>query len=189
VIEASRGGRSHTVRRSLQVAFIASTSLLTGCGAGGASGPGASTGAVSHPLVGAPAPSFELADVAGGGDQSLDAYASKVVIVDFWATWCEPCKQSFPAYQKLVDEMAGELVVIGVSQDDDAKGIAAFRSETGAKFPLVWDDGKAVAKSYDPPTMPTAFVLDKSGIVRFVHAGYRAGDEATLEEEVRSLMR
>jgi peroxiredoxin len=85
--------------------------------------------------------------------------------------------------------MNGQLVVVGVSQDDDAQGIAAFRSETGAKFPLVWDEGKAVAKSYDPPSMPTAFIVDKSGIVRFVHVGYRAGDEATLEEEVQSLLR
>ncbi|HXK19279.1 MAG TPA: TlpA family protein disulfide reductase, partial [Polyangiaceae bacterium] len=61
-------------------------------------------------------------------------------------------------------------------------------SETGAKFPVVWDDGKAVAKAYDPPTMSIAFVIDKSGIVRFVHVGYRAGDEATLEEEARSLL-
>jgi hypothetical protein len=53
----------------------------------------------------------------------------------------------------------------------------------------VWDDGKSVAKSYDPPSMPTAFVVDKSGIVRFVHVGYHARDEATLEDEVRSLLR
>jgi cytochrome c biogenesis protein CcmG, thiol:disulfide interchange protein DsbE len=111
------------------------------------------------------------------------------VIVDFWATWCQPCKQSFPAYQKLMTELQSDLVVIGVSQDEDSKGISAFLKETGAKFPIVWDDGKSVAKAYDPPTMPTAYVVDKSGIVRFVHAGYRAGDEATLEEEVRSLLR
>jgi peroxiredoxin len=162
--------------------------VTLGACAGGAGG-GASPAGASHPLVGAPAPGFELRDVTGGGDQTLEAYAGKVLIVDFWATWCEPCKQSFPAYQKLVTELGGDLVVVGISQDDDAKGIPAFLSETGAKFPIVWDDGKAVAKTYSPPSMPTAFVIDKSGIVRFVHVGYRAGDEATLEEEARSLMR
>jgi cytochrome c biogenesis protein CcmG, thiol:disulfide interchange protein DsbE len=154
----------------------------------GAGGPGASSAGASHPLVGAPAPPFELHEAVGGGSQSLAAHAGKVVIVDFWATWCQPCKQSFPAYQKLVSQMGGDLVVVGISQDDDDKYIAAFLSETGAKFPVVWDDGKSVAKAYDPPSMPTAFVIDKSGIVRFVHVGYRAGDETTLEEEVRSLM-
>jgi cytochrome c biogenesis protein CcmG/thiol:disulfide interchange protein DsbE len=162
--------------------------LLSGCaGAGG--GGGATSPAASHPLLGGPAPAFELREVSGSGQQSLAAHAGQVVIVDFWATWCEPCRQSFPAYQKLGAELGRGLVVIGISQDDDPKGIAAFVSDTGAKFPIVWDDGKSVAKAYDPPTMPTAFVVDKSGIVRFVHVGYRPGDEDTLAEEARSLMR
>ena len=160
---------------------------LAGCGASG--GGGKSSAGASHPLVGAPAPAFSLREVSGGGEQSLAAHAGKVVLVDFWATWCQPCKQSFPAYQKLVQELEGQLVVVAISQDDDAKDIPAFVSETGAKFPVVWDDGKAVARSYDPPTMPTAYVVDRSGIIRFVHVGYHAGDEATLEQEVRSLSR
>jgi cytochrome c biogenesis protein CcmG, thiol:disulfide interchange protein DsbE len=180
------GGRAQVVRRSLALGLLGLCLPLGACA--GAGGGGASSAGASHPLVGAPAPAFELRNVAGGGEQTLQAHAGKVLIVDFWATWCEPCKQSFPAYQKLVSEMGGDLVVVGISQDDDAKGIPAFVSETGAKFPIVWDDGKSVAKAYDPPTMPTAFVIDKSGIIRFVHVGYRAGDEATLEEEVRSLM-
>ena len=187
--EANPGERAHSMRRSLlRLAFLASCLPLGACaGAGG--GGGQSAAGASHPLVGAPAPAFELREVGGGGEQSLAAHAGKVVVVDFWATWCEPCKQSFPAYQKLASKMNGDLVVVGISQDDDDKGIPAFVSETGAKFPIVWDDGKAVAKAYDPPTMPTAFVIDKSGIIRFVHVGYHPGDEATLEEEARSLLR
>jgi len=172
----------------LRRALLMGSSLLLGACAGGmGAGGGSSSSAASHALLGAPAPAFDLREVTGGGAQSLAAHAGKVVIVDFWATWCQPCKQSFPAYQQLVTRMGGDLVVIGISQDDDAKGIPLFLSETGAKFPVVWDDGKAVAKAYDPPSMPTAFVVDKNGIVRFVHIGYRAGDEATLEDEVRSL--
>jgi cytochrome c biogenesis protein CcmG, thiol:disulfide interchange protein DsbE len=182
-----RGERAQFVRRSLLLGLVGLCSTLGAC-AGGAGGVGASPGGASHPLVGAPAPGFELDAVSGGGKQSLESYAGKVLVVDFWATWCQPCKQSFPAYQKLATKLSGDLVVVGISQDDDAKGIPAFLSETGAKFPIVWDDGKAVAKAYDPPSMPTAFVIDKSGIVRFVHVGYRAGDEATLEDEVRSLL-
>lgn len=181
-------GRRVSARRSLTLAVVAFGLASVGC-AGGGTGPGASAASDSHPLVGAPAPEFELAEVRGGGEQSLGAHAGKVVIVDFWATWCVPCKKSFPAYQKLVQRMNGELVVLAISQDDDTKGIAAFLSDTGATFPVVWDDAKLVAKSYDPPTMPTAFVVDKSGIIRFVHVGYHAGDEATLEEEVRALSR
>ena len=188
MIAALRGVRVPGASRS-PLAWLGVLAVLLGACAGGMGGGGSSSSSATHALVGAPAPAFELREVAGGGAQSLASHSGKVVIVDFWATWCEPCKQSFPAYQKLVTQMGGELVLVGISQDDDAKGIPAFLSETGAKFPVVWDDGKAVAKSYDPPTMPTAFVIDKSGIVRFVHVGYRAGDEATLEDEVRSLMR
>lgn len=180
----SAAERRAALRRSLWLMLAAS--LVCSACASGMGGAGSSA-AESHPLLGAPAPAFELREVAGA-PQSLAAHAGKVVIVDFWATWCQPCKQSFPAYQRLVERLAGALVVLGVSQDDDSQGIAAFRSETGAKFPLLWDDGKAVAKSYDPPSMPTAFVVDQSGIVRFVHVGYRDGDEATLEQEVRSLL-
>jgi cytochrome c biogenesis protein CcmG, thiol:disulfide interchange protein DsbE len=179
--------RAQVLRRSLLLGLIGSCSMLGAC-AGGGGGLGASPAGASHPLVGAPAPAFELRDIAGR-EQTLGVYAGKVLIVDFWATWCEPCKQSFPAYQKLVTKMSGDLGIVGLSQDDDAKGIPAFLSATGATFPIAWDDGKAVAKAYDPPTMPTAYVIDRSGIVRFVHVGYRAGDEATLEDEVRSLMR
>lgn len=182
-----RGERTQRMRRSLLALAATLLPALVGCDKMGG-GPNSAAGA-QHALVGAPAPAFELRAVSGGGDQSLAAYAGKVVIVDFWATWCQPCKESFPAYQKLVARMGGDLVVVGVSQDEDAKAIPAFLSETGAKFPVVWDDGKSVAKSYDPPSMPTAFVVDKSGIVRFVHVGYHPGDEATLEDEVRSLLR
>jgi cytochrome c biogenesis protein CcmG, thiol:disulfide interchange protein DsbE len=178
--------RAHSRRRSLLLSLLASCLPLGACA--GAGGGGQSATGASHPLVGAPAPAFELREVDGSDQQSLGAHAGKVVIVDFWATWCEPCKQSFPAYQKLVSKLGGDLVVVAISQDDDDKNIPAFVAETGAKFPIVWDDGKAVAKAYDPPTMPTAFVIDKSGIIRFVHVGYRAGDEAMLEEEARSLM-
>jgi len=182
-----RGGRAPLGSRS-RLALSCGLVVLLGACAGGMGGGGASSSGSSHALVGAPAPAFELPEVPGGHEQSLAAYPGKVVIVDFWATWCEPCKQSFPAYQKLVTRLGGDVAVVGISQDDDAKGIPAFLSETGAKFPVVWDDGKAVAKAYDPPSMPTAFVVDKSGIVRFVHVGYRAGDEQTLEEEARSLL-
>jgi peroxiredoxin len=187
VRSAKRSERAAAPRRSLLAALACLPLGLLGCAGGGLGSGGSSSSGATHPLIGAPAPEFELAEATGGAKQSLAAHSGKLLIVDFWATWCEPCKQSFPAYQKLVERMAGGLVVIGVSQDDDPQAIPGFRAETGAKFPLVWDDDKLVAKSYDPPTMPTAFVIDRSGIVRFVHVGYRAGDEDELEQELRSL--
>jgi len=143
----------------------------------------------AHPLIGAAAPAFEL-DAPGGKQKvSLAAHAGKVVIVDFWATWCAPCHESFPAYQRLAEKFGDQLVVIGVSVDDDPAGIPEFAKETGAMFPLAWDDGQITSKSYQPPKMPTSYVVDQSGIVRFVHSGFHSGEEQALESEIRSLLK
>jgi peroxiredoxin len=149
-----------------------------------------SAGAVTEGggLVGAPAPDFALTPPGGGGPIGPSTFKGQVVIVDFWATWCAPCRKSFPAYQALVDEFGGKLAIIGVSVDDDSSGIDRFRSETGVTFPLVWDDGQAVAGSYKPGTMPTSFVIDKAGIVTAIQEGFHEGDEATLREQIRSLL-
>jgi cytochrome c biogenesis protein CcmG, thiol:disulfide interchange protein DsbE len=143
--------------------------------------------ASDHPLVGTAAPTLELPTPDGKSTVKLADHRGKVVVVDFWATWCEPCRKSFPAYQKLMDKSSGKLTVIGVSVDEESSGIAGFVSETGVRFPIAWDEGQAAAQAYAPPTMPTSFVIDKNGIVRFVHAGYRPGDELTLEQETESL--
>jgi cytochrome c biogenesis protein CcmG/thiol:disulfide interchange protein DsbE len=167
--------------------------LLVAAALGGCGGSGAapkSGGAVTEGggLVGAPAPDFSLTPAGGGGAIGPAAFKGRVVIVDFWATWCAPCRKSFPAYQALVDEFGGKLAVIGVSVDEDASAIEQFRSETGVKFPLVWDEGQAVAGSYKPASMPTSFVIDKAGIVTSIHEGFHEGDEADLRKKIRALL-
>jgi peroxiredoxin len=159
--------------------------LLGACG-GSMSGPAS---AEESELVGAPAPDFSLVPVGGGEPIGPKSFAGKVVIVDFWATWCAPCKESFPAYQRMIDKFGGDLVVVGVSVDDDPNGIADFRSATGVKFPLVWDEGKAAAGVYKPGTMPTSYLLDRNGIVQFVHQGFRTGEASSIEEHFQSLLK
>jgi thiol-disulfide isomerase/thioredoxin len=174
-----------------RAAFLRALALgALGCVAacGGSMGGPAQSGGTSD-LVGAPAPEFSLTPVEGGAAIGPKSFAGKVVIVDFWATWCAPCKESFPAYQRMVDKFGGELVVVGVSVDDDANGIADFRSATGVKFPLVWDEGQVAASVYKPGTMPTSFVLDRHGIVQFVHQGFRTGDESAIEAHVQRLLK
>ena len=87
----------------------------------------------------------------------------------------------------MVDDFDGKLEVIGVSVDEEPSGIADFKASTGVKFPIAWDEGQGAAKNYQPPTMPTSFVIDKNGVVRFVHAGFTAGDEAQIRAEVSGL--
>ncbi len=142
-----------------------------------------------HPLIGAPAPSFDLPSPNGERTISLVRFAGKPVVIDFWATWCTPCRSSFPAYQRIADRYGSKVTVIGISVDEGTGSIPKFARETGARFPLAWDEGQIVAKSYQPPTMPTSYVVDASGIVRFVHSGFYAGEEPQLESELDGLLK
>jgi peroxiredoxin len=149
-------------------------------------GPGPRSAESVNTLVGAKAPSFDLPAQHGSKRAALDS--GKVVIVDFWATWCEPCKVSFPKYQALLGKYDGDLAVIGISEDDEPEGIAEFAKDTGVEFVLAWDRDKRIAERYKPEAMPTGYVIDKEGLVRYVHAGYHEGDEATIERQVKSLI-
>ena len=158
----------------------------TGCAPKG--GPGAASLPVrDHPLRGAPAPDFRL-PARGGAAASLSEHAGKVVLVDFWATWCEPCRSSFPEYQALVARYADRVVVLGISEDDEEHGIERFAEETGVSFPLAWDADKSVAQTYQISGMPTLFIIDQRGLVRFVHAGFRPGDELQISAAIDSLL-
>jgi len=163
-------------------ALLATTSACSG-----SAGPGTKSPAgTEHGLLGGPAPDFSLSTPSGQRVQLGDA-KGKVAIVDFWATWCKPCKESFPVYQRFAEQYPDELLVIGVSVDEGSDGIGAFATETGARFPLVWDESQEVAKSYSPPSMPTSYLIDRQGIVRLVHAGFRPGDEEILAKELAKL--
>lgn len=161
-------------------------SALAACSEGG---PGPrSAEAANNTLVGAKAPSFDLPAQHGSGRASLDSIRGKVTIVDFWATWCEPCKMSFPKYQALLGKYDGDLAVVGISEDDEPDGIAEFAKDTGVEFVLAWDRDKRVAERYKPEAMPTGYVIDKEGLVRYVHAGYHEGEEAAIERHVKALV-
>ena len=140
-----------------------------------------------HPLSGSPAPEFNLAARSGNAAR-LDAYAGRVVLLDFWATWCDPCRLSFPEYQALSARYGDGLAVVAISEDDEPEGIDSFVRETGATFPIAWDGDKSVAQRYQINGMPTLFIIDKSGLVRFVHSGFRPGDEEHIRAAIDSLM-
>lgn len=138
------------------------------------------------PVVGKPAAPFKLTTIDG---EKVSVGKGKVTIVDFWATWCEPCKKSFPKYQELyVKYKASGLEIVAVSVDDEKNGIADFAKTYGAKFPVAWDEGHKVAGCYDPPGMPSAFVIDKNGVVKHLHKGYHDGEEKEIEKEIKALL-
>jgi thiol-disulfide isomerase/thioredoxin len=135
------------------------------------------------------APQVERPSENGQGDVSLRSLGGKVVVVHFWATWCEPCKKFMPKLNALGMRHNGAVRIIGVSVDDERDGIAEFAKRFGADFPVVWDKDKAIARSWSPGSLPATFVVDAGGVVRFAHLGYHDGDAATIEDEVSRLLK
>jgi len=165
------------------------TLTLVGCG--GASGGGAASGNADGSLVGQKAPDFTAETVSGEGPKSVKEANGKVTIIDFWATYCGPCKKSFPKYQELVDQFGGDLAVLAVSVDEkdtEKSKLEEFVKAADVKFSVVWDKEHSAADAYKPPKMPTAFIVDKSGVVRHIHAGYGEGEEDKIAEEIKALI-
>ena len=133
------------------------------------------------------APQFALDSMNGAGKMTIAP--GKVTIVDFWATWCEPCKKSFPKLQELyVKYKSNGLEIVAVSVDDEKNGITDFaKTHGGAKFPVGWDDGKKLAEKWKPENMPTSYIVGKDGTVKFIHRGYHDGEENEVEKELKSL--
>lgn len=139
------------------------------------------------PEVGKSSSTFQLAAVNGGSKMAIEK--GKVYLVDFWATWCEPCKKSFPKYQDLyVKYKASGLEILAISVDDEKKEIPEFIKSYGAKFPVGWDEGHKIAECFKPGTMPTAYVIDKNGVVKFIHSAFKEGEEKELEKEIKGLL-
>jgi cytochrome c biogenesis protein CcmG/thiol:disulfide interchange protein DsbE len=119
----------------------------------------------------------------------LSAYRGKVVYVDFWASWCGPCRESFPWLDTLMREYGGKnLVVIGVNVDHDRDRAERFLNETPAVFPIVYDPQGDIATTFKVTGMPNAILIDRNGKVRFQHTGFSAKKKGEYEDQLRSLL-
>jgi len=146
----------------------------------------------TNPLVGQPAPPISAVLVSGEGPVKLSDLAGRVAIVDFWATYCAPCRQALPAYQRIAAKYAPEVAVIAVSTDEPGDvsraDIAHFAQELQLSFPVLWDTHQRTAARYRPPAMPTSYLVDRHGTIRYVHPSFGVGDAAVIEREVRELL-
>jgi cytochrome c biogenesis protein CcmG/thiol:disulfide interchange protein DsbE len=164
---------------------------VSACGGGAEEGQKAESAADPGGLVGNRAPNFSLKALGREGSVSMNGLRGKVVVVDFWGTFCEPCKKSFPKLQDLSAKYSDKgLQIVGISEDeaDDKDKIPGFADTYGAKFTIAWDEHKSAARKYKPETMPSSFVIDRKGVVRFAHVGYHDGDEAEIEKEIKRLL-
>lgn len=137
---------------------------------------------------GSVAPEIALKDLSGK-QVKLSELKGKVVLVDFWASWCGPCREELPVLDGLYKKYKDKgLVVIGVGLDRDADKLAKFLRALPISFPVVHDPAGSVANKYEPPKMPSSYMIDKRGLIRHVHAGYKASDKAQLEKELSALL-
>lgn len=121
---------------------------------------------------------------------ALPKTAGKVVLVDFWASWCAPCKASFVTLQRLHEKYASKgLVIIGVGVDEDAGKFQSFASKHPAGFTLAHDAKQTAAAYFNPPTMPSSYLVDKGGKIRFIHQGFRGEKtEAEYIHEIEQML-
>ncbi len=142
----------------------------------------------SSPLVGR-AVEIAAADLAGH-EVRVTERDGKVRIVDFWATWCDPCRDQLPFLARLASAYGPDgLSVYGVSFDEDGAELRRFLDRTPVPFAILWDKGGAgLADALAVTRLPTTLVLDRRGVVREVHLGYDRDEEKKLEATVRALL-
>ncbi|MCY7314329.1 MAG: TlpA family protein disulfide reductase [Rubrivivax sp.] len=135
------------------------------------------------------APDFTLKG-ADGRNMRLAEQRGQVVLVNFWASWCGPCKQEMPHLNRLYDKYrASGFTLLAINIDDDAKLGAATAAKWGLRFPVLLDADKKVTRQYDLGAMPATVLIDRDGKVRFLHRGYREGTEDLYERQIRELVK
>ena len=140
--------------------------------------------------VGDPFPALAANGVVALNAGELPVTAGQVVLVDFWASWCAPCKASFPAMAKLHADYAPRgLLIAAVSIDEKPAAAAAFVRKLSPPFATLHDRGQKLVQQVVVPTMPTSYLVGRDGRVRFVHEGFH-GDatERELRKEIEALL-
>ena len=136
--------------------------------------------------AGDPAPPFTLPE-ASGTAIALDELRGRVVYVDFWASWCGPCRRSFPWMGEMQRRYGdGGLTVVAVNVDRKREDAARFLAVTPGAFTIVYDPAGAVASAYDVKAMPTSYLVDRSGRIVAVDSGFREDAKAALEARIRA---
>jgi len=139
--------------------------------------------------AGGPAPSFTLAALSGQ-QAALSQYKGQVVMVNFWATWCGPCQQEMPLLDQMYKKYkpAG-FTLIGVNVDKEAPAVKDLMARKPVSFPVLLDPANQVSKAYHVDEMPSSVLIDRKGEIRYIHRGYRPGDENEYQDRIRQLIR
>jgi len=138
--------------------------------------------------AGGPAPAFTLTTLSGQ-QGALSQYKGQVVMVNFWATWCGPCQQEMPLLDQIYKKYkpAG-FTLIGVNVDKDEPAVKELLARKPVSFPVLLDPANEVSKAYHLDEMPSSVIIDRKGQIRYLHRGYKPGDENEYQDRIRQLI-
>jgi len=176
---AEEGFRVRGFRGMRPCARLGLAALLLALAAGGAE-------AVER---GDPAPGFSLPALQGSGSVSLAAHRGKLVYLDFWASWCPPCLSSLPQLEALRRELPADRVqIVAVNLDKEPAKARQFLAQHPIGYPSGSDPQGRTPESYGLETMPTSYLIDSQGVVRYVHEGFRKGDIDEIRSRIQALL-
>ena len=134
------------------------------------------------------APGFTLQSL-DGRTVTLGQYKGDVVMINFWASWCGPCRQEMPLLDSIYKQYKDMgFVLLGVNVEPDAHNANGWLKKTPVSYPILYDPKSQVSQLYQVQAMPTTVIVDRQGIVRFVHNGYVPGDENQYMNSIRALI-
>ncbi len=136
-----------------------------------------------------PAADFTLKSLSGKNIK-LSEYAGNVVLLNFWASWCAPCRLEMPLLNDLHNkyEKLG-FVVLGVNVEEQTGPARSYIADRPVDFPILFDDRNEVSKKYNVVAMPTTVMIDRNGNMRYLHQGYQPGDEKKYQKMIKKLVR
>jgi thiol-disulfide isomerase/thioredoxin len=166
-----------SMRHRIQTAIVMAAATIALCAPARAGDPGGQ------------APEFAL-PVRGGSELSLASLRGQVVMINFWASWCGPCRQEFPILDQIHRKYHPMgFAMLGVNVEPDPGDAERFLKDTPVSFPILFDRANAVSRRYDVSGMPTTILVDRKGRVRWLHRAYKPGDENEYIAQIRAMLK
>jgi peroxiredoxin len=138
---------------------------------------------------GSTAPAFQLPS-SSNAPLALNDLKGQVVLINFWASWCGPCRQEMPVLEQMYKKYkAAGFTLLGVNVEPKSADALGFLKATPVSFPILFDTESQVSKLYEVAGMPSTVILDRTGKVRYIHHGYKPGEESEYLDQIRNLMR
>ncbi len=135
------------------------------------------------------APSCLLSTLKDGQAYDLQNVQGKIIYVDFWASWCPPCAKAFPFLNSMHQDFKNnDLQIIAINLDEEITAAQTFLDKYPANFTLLADPTRQCAKAFDVQAMPSSYLIDRKGNIRYVHLGFRSGEASQIRQRVKQLL-